>query len=74
MYRQTIKIQWPEFGDSVRAALLAYSDDVESVISKEAQKAAKLGVKVMPLKEWLASLPSQQQEESREDDLFGGSL
>lgn len=41
MYRQTLKIPWPEFGDSVRAALLAYSDDVESVISKEAQKAAK---------------------------------
>lgn len=41
MYRQTLKIPWPEFGDSTRMALFAFSDDVEAALQKEAQRSAK---------------------------------
>lgn len=38
---QRLKITWPEFGDSVRYALLAFSDEVAEALEKEAEKAAK---------------------------------
>lgn len=39
--KNKLVIPWPEFGDSVRAALLSYTDDVADAIAKEAQRAAK---------------------------------
>ena len=41
MARQTLKIPWPEFGDSLRMALVSYQDDIEAAITKEAEKTAK---------------------------------
>jgi len=41
MARQTLKIPWPEFGDSLRMALASYQDDIEAAITKEAEKIAK---------------------------------
>lgn len=41
MARQTLKIPWPEFGDSLKMALASYQDDIEAAITKEAQKTAK---------------------------------
>lgn len=58
--------------DSVTAALsLLVAADGESNSTK-AQKAAKLGVKVLPLTEWLGSLAGARKETPPEDDLFAG--
>ena len=40
MYRQTLKIEWPAFGDTVQNLLYAYSTQIESAISKEAKRTA----------------------------------
>lgn len=34
-------VPWPEFGDSLRMALVSYCDDIENAITKEAERAAK---------------------------------
>ncbi len=40
MYNQKLKIPWPEFGDSVRYALMSFSDEVAESLEKEAKRAA----------------------------------
>lgn len=41
MAQKRLTIQWPEFGDSVRMALLSFQEDVEAAITEEAERAAK---------------------------------
>ena len=58
--------------DSVTASLsLLVAADGESDSTK-ARKAAKLGVKVLPLTQWLATLSGEKKETPPEDDLFAG--
>lgn len=58
--------------DSVTASLsLLVAADEESDSTK-ARKAAKLGVKVLPLTQWLATLSGEKKETPPEDDLFAG--
>ena len=58
--------------DSVTASLsLLVAADGESDSTK-ARKAAKLGVKVLPLTQWLATLSGEKKEAPPEDDLFAG--
>ena len=58
--------------DSVTASLsLLIAADEESDSTK-ARKAAKLGVKVLPLTQWLATLSGEKKETPPEDDLFAG--
>ncbi len=58
--------------DSVTATLsLLVAADGESDSTK-ARKAAKLGVKVLALTQWLATLSGEKKETPPEDDLFAG--
>ena len=58
--------------DSVTASLsLLVAADGESDSTK-ARKAAKLGVKVLALTQWLATLSGEKKETPPEDDLFAG--
>ena len=64
-----------EPADSVTSALSLLVTAEGDSSSSKAQKAAKLGVKVMQLNDWLASLSASKQAESSpeaEDDLFSG--
>lgn len=64
-----------EPADSVTSALSLLVTAEGDSSSSKAQKAAKLGVKVMQLNDWLASLSASKQAEpspEAEDDLFSG--